>query len=410
MKILNFGSCNIDYVYFLNHIVGVGETETTDQMKVFPGGKGLNQSIAAAKAGGKVYHAGCVGQDGDMLTEILAENDVDIAYIRRTPEKSGHAIIQVSAGGENAIFLFPGSNETVTQEYVDSVLEHFGKDDILLLQNEISNVDYIVERAYQKKMCILFNPSPFNEKIDRVDFTKLSWILLNEIEMKAISGCDAPQEGLTYFKQNYPKLKVVLTMGSRGCICMDNKCELYQPAFRVETVDTTAAGDTFTGYFVAEMLRQSDCRKRLKIASAASALAVSKEGAASSIPDRKEVLSALEYLTENKPNKKSEIIREQVDRYIEQNLKTAHVEELAKILGYSAIYTGTLIKKIKGKSFSKVVQEKRCSVAADKLLHTDLSVMEIAESVGYENKSFFRKIFQEKYHKNPLEFRRGEKK
>ena len=153
IKILNFGSCNIDYVYSIDHIVKAGETETTHKMSVFPGGKGLNQSIAAARAGVKIYHAGCVGCDGDILTKILAESGADISYIKRTPEKNGHAIIQVSKEGENSIFLFPGSNELITEDYIDNVLSGFGKGDILLLQNEISNVDYIAEKAH-KRECV----------------------------------------------------------------------------------------------------------------------------------------------------------------------------------------------------------------------------------------------------------------
>ena len=406
MKILNFGSCNIDYVYSLDHIVGIGETETTHKLETFPGGKGLNQSIAVAKAGVKICHAGCVGCDSDMLTDILSENGVDISYLCKTCEKTGHAIIQVSSEGENSIFLYPGSNEMISKDYIDLVLENFGQDDIILLQNEISNIDYIVEKAYQKQMCIILNPSPFNEKLDKIDFNKLTYIILNEVEAKAISGCDIPEESLTYIKNKYPNLKVMLTLGSNGCIYTDSECEFQQSAFKVNAVDTTAAGDTFTGYFVAELSRGTDYRKILKIASAASAIAVSRKGAAPSIPDRCEVLSSLEILKENKSNSKLDIIRKQIDSYIENNIKTANLEELSAILGYSTVYTGSLVKKLTGKSFSKAVQSKRCSIAAEKLLNTDLPVEEIIADSGYQNESFFRKIFKEKYGKNPLDYRK----
>ena len=406
MKILNFGSCNIDYVYSLDHIVSIGETETTHKLETFPGGKGLNQSIAVAKAGVKICHAGCVGCDSDMLTDILSENGVDISYLCKTCEKTGHAIIQVSSEGENSIFLYPGSNEMISKDYIDLVLENFGQDDIILLQNEISNIDYIVEKAYQKQMCIILNPSPFNEKLDKIDFNKLTYIILNEVEAKAISGCDIPEESLTYIKNKYPNLKVMLTLGSNGCIYTDSECEFQQSAFKVNAVDTTAAGDTFTGYFVAELSRGTDYRKILKIASAASAIAVSRKGAAPSIPDRCEVLSSLEILKENKSNSKLDIIRKQIDSYIENNIKTANLEELSAILGYSTVYTGSLVKKLTGKSFSKAVQSKRCSIAAEKLLNTDLPVEEIIADSGYQNESFFRKIFKEKYGKNPLDYRK----
>ena len=406
MKILNFGSCNIDYVYSLEHIVEIGETQTSHKLEIFPGGKGLNQSIAAAKAGAVICHAGCVGSDSDLLTNILTDNGVDISYITKTSEKNGHAIIQVSKHGENSIFLYPGSNDMVSKEYIDSVLESFGKGDIILLQNEISNVDYIVEKAYAKEMCIILNPSPYNEKIEMIDFAKLSYIILNEVEAKAISNCEIPRQSLAYIKTKYPNLKVILTLGVNGSIYSDSTHEFYQPSFKVEAVDTTAAGDTFTGYFIAELALGTDYKKILKIASAASALAVTKKGAAPSIPAKDEVMRALEKLKDSRSESKEDLIRSRIEAYIENNIKTATVKELAKELGYSTIYTGALIKKLKGKSFSKLLNDYKCKKAADMLLHTDLSVEEIINCMGYENKSFFRKIFKEKYGKNPLEFRK----
>lgn len=406
MKILNFGSCNIDHVYSLDHIVREGETETTYKLEMFPGGKGLNQSIAAAKAGVKIYHAGCVGCDGSLLTDILEENNVDISYLRKISEKNGHAVIQVSSKGENSIFLYPGSNEMVTKDYIDRVFADFGSGDIILLQNEISNVDYIIDRAYEKNMCIILNPSPFNERIAKVDLNKLTYIILNEIEIMEISGCSVPEEGVMYIRKTYPNLKVMLTLGSNGCMYIDSECELYHPTFKVETVDTTAAGDTFTGYFVAELARGTEYKEILKLASAAAAIAVSRKGAAPSIPDKSEVLSSLATLKGNQSDKKSDFISKQIDVYIEQNIREANLEELSSLLGYSVVYTGSLVKKLTGKSFSKLVQEKRCSIVAKKLLETDLSIEKIIADIGYENESFFRKIFKEKYGKNLLEYRK----
>ena len=293
MKILNFGSCNIDYVYSMDHIVRVGETETTEKMEVFPGGKGLNQSIAVARAGAKVYHAGCVGEDGEMLTHLLAESGVDVSLLRTVDAKNGHAIIQVSAKGENSIFLFPGSNDMVTKDYIDGVLEQFAPDDILLLQNEISNVDYIIKAAHEKKMRIVFNPSPINDKIAEIDLSMLYCLILNEVEAGEITGCDSTDGALAYFREKHPQLKVMLTLGSRGSVYMDGEREIRQRAYLVDVVDTTAAGDTFTGYFLAGLADGEDPEKTLQIATAASAIAVSQMGAAPSIPKRDEVLSRL---------------------------------------------------------------------------------------------------------------------
>lgn len=299
MKILNFGSCNIDYVYSLDHIVKIGETQTTHRLETFPGGKGLNQSVALAKAGAKVYHAGCVGKDSEMLADTLAKNGVDISYLQTVDAKNGHAVIQVSDKGENSIFLYPGSNEMISEAFVDSVIKDFDAGDFLVLQNEINNVDYIVNKAYEREMCIILNPSPFNKRIYDIDFNKLSYIVLNEVELGEISGNTQPKEGLTYLKNKYPWLKVILTLGENGSVFTDGEVELYQSAFKIKVVDTTAAGDTFMGYFVAELSKGTDYAKALKIASAASAITVSREGAAPSIPKRSEFEAMYPTLKEN---------------------------------------------------------------------------------------------------------------
>ena len=136
----------------MDHIVAVGETETSDKMNVFPGGKGLNQSIALARAGGEVCHAGCIGEDGDLLLELLKSSGVDVSGVKRVDGKNGHAIIQVSAHGDNSIFIYPGSNARITPEFADETLSHFERGDIILLQNELNAVDYIVEKAIEFKL------------------------------------------------------------------------------------------------------------------------------------------------------------------------------------------------------------------------------------------------------------------
>lgn len=407
MKILNFGSCNIDYVYSLEHIVNVGETETTNKLEVFPGGKGLNQSIAIAKAGAKVYHAGCVGYDGGMLKDILQCNGVDIAYLNTVDAKNGHAVIQVSSKGENSIFLYPGSNEMITKEHIDKVLENFDKGDFLVLQNEINDVDYIVQKAGEKGMCIILNPSPFNEKIRKINFDMLSYLVINEVELLGISGCSEPEEGLLTLKNRYPTLKIILTLGENGSVLFYGTQELWQSAYKVNVVDTTSAGDTFLGYFVAELSKGTEYSQILKIASAASAITVSRKGAAPSIPNKDELMSLFDGLKESKPNAKSKTLYEQIDRYIEQNIKTANLGELSQMLGYSTVYTGKMVNKLMGESFVKVVIAKRCKMAAYMLLNTNASIHDIISTLGYENESFFRKAFKQKYGKTPLEYRKS---
>lgn len=412
MKILNFGSCNIDYVYSLDHIVAAGETETSGAMNIFPGGKGLNQSIALARAGAKVRHAGCVGADGSMLLDILKENGVDISDIKRTDGKNGHAIIQVSRDGENSIFLYPGSNVMITEEYVCHVLEDFSEGDIILLQNEINELEYIVEKAFEKGMCIVLNPSPCNEKIRDIDFNMLSYLILNELEAENVSGANDAAQCFKYFAENYPGLKVVLTLGKKGSRFFGGGEELYQPSFAVETVDTTAAGDTFTGYFIASVAEGKSVAEALRLASAASAIAVSRHGAAPSIPYKNEVLENIGAMKESLTDKSARL-KAEIEKYLSENIKNASLDALAELLGYSSVHTGCIIKNIFRKPFSKVLQEERCSRAAKLLEESDLSAGEIINAVGYENESFFREMFKEKYGKNMLEYRnfmRGLKK
>ncbi|MBR2293213.1 MAG: helix-turn-helix domain-containing protein [Clostridia bacterium] len=408
MKIINLGSCNIDYVYSLDHIVKVGETEATDRLEIFPGGKGLNQSIAIARAGSSVFHAGCVGRDGGLLVDLLSESGADVSLLQTVEGQNGHAIIQVDTKGNNAIFLFAGSNAMVSKDYIEAVLSHFSEGDLLVLQNEISNVDYAIRRAHKRGLRIVFNPSPFRDAIKEIDFGMLSYLILNEVEAAAISGCESPEEAVHFFREHYPTLGVMLTLGEDGCVLIENGRELWQSAFCVDAVDTTAAGDTFTGYFVSELAKGSDPKTRLKIACAASALAVSRKGAAPSIPTRGEVLSVLSRLTPRDSHQKDTLLKRKIDEYLDGSLASATLSGLAKKLGYSSAYTGSLVKRLVGDSFSKYLQAKRLQLAANLLLNTDLSVEDVIRQVGYENQSFFRKRFQEKYGKSPLQFRNRE--
>ena len=406
MKILNFGSCNIDYVYTLEHIVRVGETLSSHTLKTFPGGKGLNQSIAIARAGAVVYHAGCVGEDGQMLTDLLTASGVNTSYLSTAASKNGHAIIQVSATGDNSIFIYPGSNGMVTKELIDTVLADFNAGDILLLQNEISNVPYLIKEAHRKQMQIIFNPSPFQNELLELDLNMLSYMILNEVEAKELSGCEQPEEALAFFKKRYPDLKIILTLGEEGAIYADQQQTVRQSAFQIKVVDSTAAGDTFTGYFVAGISCSMKIKETLRLASAAAAITVSKNGAAPSIPLKNEVLTALKTLKPRDTESKDAQLLKEATAFMQKQIRDVTLSALAAHLKYSPVYAGTLVKRLTGKTFSAYLQEIRCQAAAHLLLTSDLSVKEIIQAVGYENESFFRKIFKEKYGLNPLQYRK----
>ncbi|MDD3337222.1 MAG: ribokinase [Lachnospiraceae bacterium] len=289
MKVLNYGSLNYDYVYSVDHMVVAGETLSSGDMATFCGGKGMNQSIALAKAGVPVYHAGMVGEEGRMLLDECEKNGVNTEFIKTIPGKSGHTIIQVDKNGQNCILLFGGANRAQTKEHMDEVLSHFEAGDMLLLQNEVNDVDYLIEQAYAKGMQIALNPSPFDEKLDKCDMTKISLFFINEIEGAQITGEKEPEAILDKCREIYPHAKAVLTMGGDGCIYQDGEKRVSQPIFKVEVVDTTAAGDTFTGYFISSMLEELPVETGLKRAAKASSIAVSRAGATASIPLKEEV-------------------------------------------------------------------------------------------------------------------------
>ncbi len=409
MKILNFGSCNIDYVYSLDHIVENGETESTQKLEIFCGGKGLNQSIALKRAGAEVYHAGYIGEGGDFLVDFLRENGVDVTFLKRIREKNGHAIIQVAKNGDNSIFLYPGSNASLTKEYIDSVLSFFGAGDMLLLQNEINELSYIIDRAYARGMKIIFNPSPYNEVIDGIELEKLSYLILNEIEAKEISKSTSLSGAMSFFKERFPRLKVVMTLGKRGSIYQDAQTQVLCPSFQVDTVDTTAAGDTFTGYFAFGIAQGKSVNDALTTASCAAAISVTRNGAAPSIPSMEEVEKAEKTLVRKEPNSIAErFLFEQTEEYLEAHLADATLEGLAEHLGYSAVYTGVLLRRMTGGTYKSYLQKKRLACAERMLRETEQSVSEIIHLVGYDNESYFRRIFKKQYGQNPLRYRKKE--
>ncbi len=290
MKILNIGSMNIDYVYSVDHIIAPGETESTGGREIFLGGKGINQSIALAKAGACVYHAGMIGEDGIAFLDACKEYGVDSRFIRIIDVPTGHTVIQVDKIAQNSILLYGGANQKLTEEFIDEVIANFEKGDMLLLQNEVNHLDYIVDKAYEAGFQIALNPSPFNEKIKNVDLSKISIFLLNEVEGFQITGYEDEEEILADMKRRFPEAKIILTLGKKGAVYSYKDEKYFQESFKVEAVDTTAAGDTFTGYFLTGLMEGMDVQKVLKMSVKASSIAVTRPGAAASIPMRKEVI------------------------------------------------------------------------------------------------------------------------
>lgn len=297
-KILCFGSLNMDFTYRVPHFVRAGETLAASEVQTFCGGKGLNQSIALAKAGGNVFHAGSIGADGAFLLDALKRANIDTGLVTvLNDEKTGHAIIQNTPDGENCILLFSGANTRITTEQIDLALEHFESGDLLVLQNEINQIPYLIRKAKAKGMTVAFTPAPMNEEVSGYPLEETDYILLNETEARALTAAERNEtlsatDLADKLRKAYPSVRFVLTLGAAGAFYTHQQALVFQPAFSVQAVDTTAAGDTFAGYFLQSVSAGQAPEEALEIAAKAAAICVTSRGASGSIPDREEVVNA----------------------------------------------------------------------------------------------------------------------
>ena len=293
MPILNFGSLNIDHVYRVDNFVQPGETKHAKAYMINSGGKGLNQSIAAARAGSQVFHAGLAGKDGGFLVEMLQAAGVDISLMLTSLEVSGHAIIQVADSGQNCILLYGGTNQMLTEDYVDQTLDEFGNEGYVILQNETNLVSKIIEKAASKGLKVALNAAPYSENVNNYPINLLDWLIVNEVEGAGILGGDADEGLLQRLAERFPQAGILLTLGSRGAQCFRDGHYASIGSCKVQAVDTTAAGDTFSGYFLSGVLEGLNLAETLRLATVASALCVQRPGAANSIPTRAEVEQVL---------------------------------------------------------------------------------------------------------------------
>jgi ribokinase len=289
MKILCFGSLNLDYVYLVDHIVQPGETTTSKNYQIFDGGKGLNQAIALGRAGAVCSMAGMIGQDGFHLLTSLKQSHVNTDLVVVNEKKTGHAIIQVDKTGQNSIIYFAGSNQLINESYIQQVLSQFEPGDFILLQNEINNVPAIFELAKQKGLKIAFNPSPITSDLLQYPLNLVDLLVLNEIEGFELTQEKNPESIINKLHEAYPQTLVLLTLGKNGALFSDGKSCYHHGIYDVEVVDTTAAGDTFVGYFLASFSNNETIEDCLRKASIASSLTVSRQGASPSIPTLSEV-------------------------------------------------------------------------------------------------------------------------
>ena len=284
MPVLNFGSCCIDHVYSVPHFAAPGETLPCSDYQVHPGGKGLNQSIAMAAAGAKVRHAGKVGEDGRWLLELMASKNIDVSMMKVDAGPTGHANIQVTPEGENSIVLFGGANRTITESDIDEALEEAHSGEFLLIQNEISALDYLIDRACEKEMRVVFNAAPMSGDVNALPLEAIELLVINEIEGFELTTKTAPDEIIASLSSRFSDTNILLTLGAAGSIYAGKGDSVFQPAMKVEAVDTTAAGDTYVGFFLAGYSAGNSVEECLALATSAAAVCVMRAGAATSIP------------------------------------------------------------------------------------------------------------------------------
>ena len=297
MNVLCFGSLNIDYTYSVPHFVRKGETISSTDLRLFAGGKGLNQSIALARAGLNVSLAGAIGEDGRFLLAELHEAGVDTRWVDVLPGmRTGHAIIQNDAEGDNCILVYGGANHCTTREQIDRVLTAFGKGDVLTLQNEIRELDYLIRSAKAKGLRVALTPAPMNEAVEKLPLELIDYLFLNEVECASLLHADAeadPIGAARALRERFGLGSVVLTLGGEGSVYAGAEGCFRQAAVPAEAVDTTGAGDTYAGFFLGGVLSRLDVPTAMRYASTAAAIAISRPGASASIPSREEVLGQM---------------------------------------------------------------------------------------------------------------------
>lgn len=298
MSVLVFGSLNLDLVTYADKLPAIGETIVGEKLLKFPGGKGLNQAIAARRAGSEVLMVGSIGNDadGDYLFNILKSENIDPKFITKTSEQTGIAVIEVSKSAENRIIIIAGANSKT--RFSNEVLTSSPSVTVSLAQLEtpISEVAKFIHESKAAGKITILNPAPI-QKLDQQLLQDTDYLIANETEASFLIGSAvehlSKDEAMTIARQlqkNGSK-KVIITLGEQGSVYLDQEKELFTPAYKVKAVDTTAAGDAFCGAFATAISENKPVEYALKFASAAGGLAATKAGAVPSLPTQQEILS-----------------------------------------------------------------------------------------------------------------------
>lgn len=285
MTIFNLGSINADHTYRVPHLPGPGETLAATSMQTGLGGKGANMSVAAARAGSHVAHIGAIGPEGAWARDRLMEYGVDTRHIAQLDVPTGHAIINVDAAGENAITLLSGANQQIEAAAIQQALSMGAAGDLIVTQNETNHQKLALETGSKLGFRVCYAAAPFDAKAVEEVLPFLDFLILNEVEARQL------EEALGRTVEALGVRDIVVTLGSKGARWINGKDGVAQhfDALKVTPVDTTGAGDTFTGYVLAGLDRGLSMGQAISLATRAAALMVTRHGTADVIPDLKEV-------------------------------------------------------------------------------------------------------------------------
>ncbi|WP_375253938.1 ribokinase [Yoonia sp.] len=283
MAIWNLGSINADIVYRVPHIPAPGETLSSTSRQTFLGGKGANMSVAAARAAAHVHHIGAVGADGRWATERLLEYGVDTSYIAELDTETAQAIIMVADDGENAIVLHPGANAEIPQATLQAAMAEASTGDWLVTQNETNLQRTAAQLGKRLGLQVAYAAAPFDAERVQAVLPYLDFLILNAVEAEQL------QDATGTAPRDLPVRDVIVTLGADGADWHGANGKAHFPAMKVVPVDTTGAGDTFTGYVLAGLDRGMPMAQAIALATKAGALMVTRHGTADVIPDFSEV-------------------------------------------------------------------------------------------------------------------------
>lgn len=283
MTIWNLGSINADFVYAVPHIPTPGETLSSTSRQKFLGGKGANMSVAAARAAAHVNHIGAVGLDGRWAVQRLLEYGVDTRNIAELDTETAQAIIMVDPNGENAILLHPGANAEIPQTVLQTAMAEAQTDDWLVIQNETNLQRTAADLGKKMGLQVAYAAAPFDADRVKAVLPYLDFLILNAVE------ADQLQQATGQAPADLAVRDVIVTLGADGADWYCGSGHQHFDAIPVDVVDTTGAGDTFTGYVLAGLDRGMPMAQSINQAMRAGALMVTRHGTADVIPDLSEV-------------------------------------------------------------------------------------------------------------------------